>query len=169
MEIKSNNNKSAYLSFRLGNELFAVSVDKVLEVLQRQTITKVPKTPDHITGVINFRGEILPVLELRRKFNLPDRPENLKYVIIVFEFKHNHQTVILGSIADGVKDVIEISDNEIKPVPVMGANYDVSFIKGMIRKDDRFIMILDIDNVFSITDVFDVAAITMVEHIEEDL
>lgn len=153
MESKKEQIKKSYLSFRLGEEIFAVSVKKVLEVLEIQRITRVPKTPQYIRGVINFRGEILPVIETRLKFNMETIEETPKTVIIVFDLDVKGKQVVLGAIADSVKDVIEITDDEIKSVPEMGSKYNTKFIKGMIKTNDGFTMLLDIDQVFSEKDL----------------
>ncbi|MBN2165332.1 MAG: chemotaxis protein CheW [Marinilabiliaceae bacterium] len=141
--------KKHYLSIKLNDELFAIDVHKVLEVLQKQQVTNVPNVPDFIKGVINFRGEILPVIEARQKFNMPLREDEKKYVIIVLDLTTNDRKLMLGVIADGVKDVLEFADDEIKDVPDMGANYNLEFIHGMVQVNNRFLMILNVDRVFS--------------------
>lgn len=153
MENNKEEIKKSYLSFRLGDETFAVSVHKVLEVLEIQRITKVPKTPDYIKGVINFRGDILPVIETRVKFNMPKVEDTPKTVIIVLDLKVKDKAVVLGAIADNVKDVIEITDSQIKSVPEMGSQYNTEFIQGMIKTDKGFTMLLSIDKVFSADDI----------------
>jgi purine-binding chemotaxis protein CheW len=145
--------KSTYLTFVLGKEYFAVCVDEVLEVLQHQQITSVPKTPDHILGIINFRGDILPVVDTRIKFNLSTQDESKRSIIIVFDIAGDDQRVQIAATADAVKDVIEIDKDEIKPVPEMGISYNSKFISGAIRRNDAFIMMLNIDKVFSISDL----------------
>ncbi len=144
--------KDAFLSFKIDNEVFAVTVHKVLEVLQKQEITIVPKAMEYVVGVINFRGEILPVIETREKFNMPKRESDI-YVIIVLELEIDDEEVILGAVADSVRDVLEILPDEIKQVPKMGSTYNADFIKGMIRRDEQFIMLINIDKVFSVDDV----------------
>ena len=140
--------KSSYLSFLLDKGIFAINVSKVLEVLEKQPITFVPDTPKHIVGVLNFRGEILPVIEMRLKFNMPSG--NLeKFVIIVLELMINGKPQIFGAIVDSVVDVIEIYNNTIKSVPEMGSNFNPEYISGMIKSDKGFIMFLNIDKVFS--------------------
>ncbi len=146
-------NKQAYLSFKLDNELFAVSAFKVLEVLEKQHITKVPKVPEYVMGIINFRGEVLPVIDTRKKFRMPARDEKSKFVIIVFDLKIGNDSLVLGAVADTVKDVIELESKDIKEVPKMGLNYNSDFILGMIHTDSGFIMLLDVDRVFSEEDV----------------
>ena len=145
--------KQAYLSFRLNKELFAVSAFKVLEVLEIQNITQIPNTPPYILGVINFRGDVLPVIDSRSKFGMPEGTITKKTVIIVLDLIVNNEPMRLGATADGVKDVIEIDEREMKEVPKMGISYNTEFIKGMIYKDNGFIMVLDVDKVFSTEDV----------------
>ena len=116
--------------------------------MDNRDITQKPKSPDYIRGVINFRGNILPVIETRIKFNMPQRDQSCKYVIIVLDLTKNNKKMQLGAIADGVKDVLEISEDKIIDVPEMGSNYNMDFVRGMIKQKDNFIMILDIDKVF---------------------
>ena len=144
--------KSTYLTFVLGKELFAVNVVNVLEVLEQQQITRVPKAPEHILGIINFRGDILPVVNTQHKFNLPTIDEESKNYIIVFDLTKNNVRYTVAATADGVKDVIEIDPIEIKPVPEMGINYDSRYMAGVIRRNDTFILLIHPDKVFSIAD-----------------
>lgn len=141
----------SYLSFTLEEETFAVNVHKVLEVLEKQHITKVPNAPHYIKGVINFRGEVIPVIESRDKFNMSPRLDNDKLVIIVLDVKKKDHNLMVAAIADEVQDVLEIGKNEISPVPEMGSNYNTDFILGMVKSKsaDGFMMILDIDKIFS--------------------
>jgi len=141
--------KQAYLSFRLNKELFAVNAFKVLEVLEQQYITEIPQTPAYVLGVINFRGEILPVFDTRRKFNMPARDEKQKFVIVVLDLTINDQKVLIGTTADGVKDVIEIDDKEIKEVPEVGSSFNTEFLDGILYRDNGFIMMLNVDKVYA--------------------
>ncbi|MDP4207594.1 MAG: chemotaxis protein CheW [Bacteroidota bacterium] len=160
--METQQSKEAYLSFRLGNELFAVSVHKVLEVLQKQVVTEVPETPDFIAGVINFRGEIVPVAETHIKFHMPTRSQEEKSVIVVLELQSGTDNLLISMTADAVKDVFEISDSEIKPVPPMGNSISSEFISGMVQKNGKFIMLLNIDKVFSTEEVGQLASSTLV-------
>lgn len=145
--------KQSYLSFKLADEMFAISVHSVLEVLEYQNITKVPKAPKYIRGVINFRGEILPVIETRRKFNMPDDEDIDKSVIIVLELDINKKHTMLGAMADGVNDVLDFGGDDIRKVPEMGSRYNTEFLDGMVKTDDGFIMILNINKVFSADEI----------------
>jgi len=158
--------KQTLLTFLLGQEYFAVNVTKVLEVLEKQHITKVPQTPGHILGIINFRGDILPVVDTRQKFNLPSQGIEEKNYVIVYDISSNNNKFIIAATADAVKDVIEIRDNEIKPVPEMGISYNTKFISGAIRQNENFILLLDIEKVFSMSDAESVQALSAQETIE---
>jgi purine-binding chemotaxis protein CheW len=144
--------KETFLTFVLGKELFAVNVKNVLEVLEQQQITRVPKAPEHIMGIINFRGEILPVVNTRNKFNLIETEGLLKNYVIVYIIGDNEKQYTIAATADGVKDVIEIAQEDIKPVPEMGISYDARFIVGAIKINEKFILLINPEKVFSITD-----------------
>ena len=144
--------KETYLTFKLGQEFFAVSVANVLEVLEKQQITLVPRAPEHILGIINFRGNILPVVDTRQKFNLSGSESDLNCILIVFEMGSVENRFSIAATADAVKDVIEISQDEIKPIPEMGLSYDAQFIRGAIRRQENFVLILETEKVFSLSD-----------------
>lgn len=147
--MKNKKQKNTFLSFNIGKEIFAVTVKKVLEVLQTQHVTEIPNVPDFIKGVINFRGNIIPVVETRSKFNMPTRDDEDKYVIIVFVLELKDKKIIIGAKADNVRDVIAIEDNQIQEVPDLGINYNTDFLAGMLKREAGYIMILNIDSVFS--------------------
>lgn len=152
---------NSYLAFRLGEEIFATNVDKVLEVLEIQKITKVPQTPVYMRGVINLRGEVLPVIDTRIKFNMPQAEDTERTVIIVFDLQLKEKKIMLGAIADSVKEVLEINDKDIKPVPELGSEYNSKFIQGMYKSHEDFIMLLDIDEVFSIEELINIKKTTI--------
>ena len=145
---------NTYLSFIICEELYAVNVSKVLEVLQKQQITKVPNAPKSIKGIINFRGDVVPVFEARNKLNLPERPSDGTYVIIVFDLSKENEQFRIGAIVDKVKDVISVEDSEIQPVPPMAKNFDAGYIQGIYKLKNDFIMLLDIKKVFTIEELF---------------
>lgn len=140
---------NTFLSFIIDNEYFAVNVGKVLEVLQKQKVTRVPNVTDDIVGVTNFRGEIIPVFETRTRFGLPNRETNDKYVIIVLEITVNSTKSIIGAMADRVKDVINIEENDILAVPKMSNKIKEELISGIYKQKEDFIMLLDVDKMFS--------------------
>ena len=148
---------STYLSFVVCDELFAVNVAKVLEVLQKQRITHVPNAPDFVKGIINFRGEVVPVFESRTKFNLPNRAEDDAYVIIVLDLSTEGEMFRIGALVDRVKDVINIDDVEIKAVPAMSKDFNTSFLQGIYKQNNDFIMLLDVEKVFTSAEVSQLA------------
>lgn len=145
--------KETYLTYVLGQELFAVNVKNVLEVLEQQQITRVPKSPDHILGIINFRGEILPVVSTHLKFGFTDSEPSLKTYVIVYDLAREEGHYLVAATADGVKDVIEVLPDEIKPVPEMGVQFDARFLQGAIIRHDRFVLLVNPDKLFSTKDI----------------
>lgn len=137
-----------YLTFGLSSEIFAVEVGKVREILDYTAITKVPRTPDFMRGVINVRGSVVPVVDLRLKFGMTETERTLGTCIIVMEIDVDGETIILGALADSVQEVIELEPEQIEPAPKIGAIVRNELIRGMGKTDKGFIMILDIDAVF---------------------
>ncbi|HAR95969.1 MAG TPA: chemotaxis protein CheW [Deltaproteobacteria bacterium] len=138
-----------YLTFGLSSEVFAVEVGKVREILDYTPITKVPRTPEFMRGVINVRGSVVPVVDLRLKFGMTQTERTLGTCIIVLEIALEGETIILGALADSVQEVIELEPEQIEPAPKIGVRVHNEFIRGMGKTDSGFIMILDIDSVFS--------------------
>jgi purine-binding chemotaxis protein CheW len=137
-----------YWSFILDDELFAINVKKVLVVLQKQEITMVPNAPEIIVGIMNFRGDVVPVFDTRIKFNMKRRNENDNFVIAILDLIKNNEPFRIGTIVDKVSDVITIEETEIQPVPPMSSRFDTKFLSGIVKRDNRFILLLNIDNVF---------------------
>ena len=138
-----------YLTFKLDNEVFALDITKVREVQDFTTITKVPRTPEFMRGVINLRGSVLPVVDLRLKFGLPKTEQTVSTCIIVTEVTVDGETTLLGALADSVQEVIELNAEQIEPAPKIGTRLNTEFIKGMGKQNGRFVIILDINKVFS--------------------
>jgi purine-binding chemotaxis protein CheW len=138
-----------YLTFKLGNEIFATEVAKVREVLDLATITNIPRTPDFMAGVINLRGSVVPVVDLRLCLEMSKTERTTNTCIVVVEILIEDETTIIGALADSVEEVIDIEPDQIQPPPRIGTQIRTDFIKGMGRHDTEFIMILDLDRVFS--------------------
>jgi len=138
-----------YLTFKLDEEVFAIDVAKVREILEYTAIAKVPQTPEYMRGVINLRGSVVPVIDLRLKFSLPATERTLNTCIIVVEVQMEEEIIVLGALADSVQEVIELEPEKIEPPPHVGTMLNREFIKGMGKQDGHFIIILDIDKVFS--------------------
>src|ERR1700728_3453584 len=138
-----------YLTFRLGNEIFATEVAKVREVLDFTTITQIPRTPDFMTGVINLRGSVVPVVDLRLCFEMSKTVRTRNTCIVVVEVLLDNEPIVIGALADSVEEVIDLEPEQIEPAPRIGTQIRTDFIRGMGKRDTQFIMILDIDRVFS--------------------
>ena len=142
-----------FLTFKLGEEIFAVEVSKVREILDVSTITKVPQTPEFMRGVINLRGGVVPVIDLRLKLGMTRTENTVNTCIIVEEITVGEDTVILGTLADSVQEVFDLDGAQIEPAPRIGTRLNTEFLKGMVKHGDGFIMILDIDKVFSADEI----------------
>lgn len=142
-----------YLTFKLGDEVFALDVAKVREVLDFSTITRIPKTPDFLRGVINLRGCVVPVVDLRLGFGMPRTERTVNTCIVVVEVLIEGETVVVGALADSVEEVIDLEPDQIQQAPTIGNHIKTDFIQGMGKRDAGFVMILDIDRVFSDEDL----------------
>lgn len=139
----------SYLSFKLGEEEFALHVSKVLNILEMTDITKVPKAPVFMKGVINLRGMVLPVIDTRLKFGMSKTEYTDKTCIVVMELDMDDEKVFVGALVDEVIAVLELEQNQIEPPPSIGSRYRSDFIYGMAKNEDKFIMLLDMEKVFS--------------------
>ena len=138
-----------YLTFKLADEIFALDIGKVREVLDFTTVTKVPRTPDFMRGVINLRGSVVPVVDLRLKFGMDATEKTVNTCVIIAEVTVDNDTTILGALADSVQEVIDLGAGDISAPPKIGTRLRTEFIRGMGRRDERFIILLDFDKVFS--------------------
>jgi purine-binding chemotaxis protein CheW len=143
---------TSYLTFNLGDELFAANVSKVIEILEVPKVTKVPRSPDFMRGIVNLRGNGLSVIDSRVKFGLPATDDTVNTCIIVLNLQLESHDITVGLIVDAVKEVIEIDPHAIQAVPEIGSKYNSEFIYGMVKSDEQFIMLLNIDLLFSTTE-----------------
>jgi len=141
------------LSFTLGEEIFSLEITRVREVLDYTIITRVPRTPSYLLGVINLRGGVVPVVDLRLKFGMPSGDVTMNTCIIIVEAMVDGDMLILGLLADSVREVLDLDRENIKPAPRIGTKLDTGFITGLGCQNDRFIIILDIDRVFTTDDL----------------
>lgn len=140
---------SQYITFKLGDELFAINVAQVREVLEISQITKVPTAPEYMRGVVNVRGKAIPVVDLRLKFGLPSIENTVNTRIVVMEVAVDDEITVVGGIADSVHEVIELEAGQINPPPRIAMRWRTELIRGMGRRGDEFTIILDINAVFS--------------------
>jgi purine-binding chemotaxis protein CheW len=138
-----------YLTFSLADEQYAIEVTKVREVLEADEITRVPKMPPYMLGVINLRGSVVPVIDLRSKFAMEQTERTVDTSIIILEIQIEDEDILIGAFVDSVHEVIEIEEDQIEPAPKIGTKLDTEFISGMGKRDDQFIIIINIDKVFS--------------------
>ncbi len=138
-----------YLTFKVGEEVFALDVIQVREVLDMSPITRVPRSPEFMRGVINVRGSVVPVVDLRLKFGLTKTESTVDTRIVVIEIGIDGEATVLGALADSVDEVIEMEPDRIEPPPRIGMRWRTEFIKGIGKHNEAFVIILDIDRVFS--------------------
>lgn len=150
-----------YLVFNLADEFFGLEIIHIQEVLEFSTLTKVPRMPEFVCGVINLRGRVAPVIDLRLKFGLPASKRTVNTCIIIVEVEFAGEKSILGAMVDSVQEVLTMDGSQIEPPPRMGNNVDISFIRGIGKHDDQFILILDINRVFSTDDLLAIQEVDM--------
>jgi purine-binding chemotaxis protein CheW len=142
-----------YLTFTLDGGRFAIDIERTREVLAFTSATKVPRTPDFMRGVINLRGHVVPVIDLRLKFGLARTETTVNTCVVILEVETAGGPIVLGALADSVQEVIELASDQLAPPPRIGTRIDVDYIRGIGRRDDDFIMILDIDRVLTADDI----------------
>lgn len=140
-----------YLSFTLREESFAVEIEKVREVLDVTTLTRIPRMPEYLSGVINLRSNVVPVVDLGLVLGMTpiEKTVNTSIMIVEIGVPGEENSVQMGVLTDSVQAVLELSDEEIEPVPRMGTNLNTDFIRGMGRQDEKFLILLDIDRVLA--------------------
>jgi purine-binding chemotaxis protein CheW len=149
MNSKETMTTTQYLTFGLGKEEFALEIIRVREVLDYTTITKVPRMPEFLRGVINLRGNVVPVIDLRLKLGMFAAERTKDTCIVIVEIQMDGEQMQLGCLTDSVQEVIDLDPSQIEPAPRIGTKLNTEFIQGMGKKDDKFLIILDIDRVLS--------------------
>ena len=145
---------SQFLTFSLGEELYGVDILRVQEIKGYTAVTKIPNTPPHIKGVLNLRGTIVPIVELRTKFGLPTIEYTMFTVIVVVVVRDK----VMGLIVDAVSDVLDIEKKDIQAAPEFGAKADVTFLNGIGKSGDKLIALLDIDRLLTEADMAEASA-----------
>jgi purine-binding chemotaxis protein CheW len=167
MEQKSETN--SYLTFKLGKEEFGAHVSQVLNILEMTKVTEVPKSPNYMKGVINLRGMVLPVIDTRIKFGMPETEYTTNTCIVVMDLDLADDTIHIGAIVDEVVSVIEIEENQIEPPPSIGSKYKSEFIYGMARVEDNFIMLIDMQKLISVDELSEITDKTGIETEKADV
>ena len=153
MSIATITETTQYLTFKLADEVFAVDVAKVREILDYTPATKVPGTPSFMRGVINVRGNVVPVVDMRMKFGLSETEQTVDTCIVVMEIIVEEDKTILGALVDSVQEVFELEAAQIEPPPRIGTRWRTDFIRGIGKRANELIIILDTDKVFSINEL----------------
>jgi purine-binding chemotaxis protein CheW len=148
-----------YLTFQLANEEFGVRVLKVREIMGLQDITAVPQTPPHIKGVINLRGKVVPVIDLRLKFGLPVADYTQRTCIIVTQIQGENGATLVGAIVDGVSEVLNLTGTEIEDTPDFGEDVSSGYLLGMAKVKGKVKILLDIDRVLTAQDLADLRSV----------
>jgi purine-binding chemotaxis protein CheW len=138
-----------FLTFLMANEKYGLEILKVREIMGMMDVTSIPTTPAFIRGVINLRGKVIPVVDLRLKFGIEAKEDTQRTCIIVVHLTHTAQEMIVGIIVDEVSEVLDIDQNQIEPPPSFGANIRTDFILGMGKVDQKVMTLLDIDRVLT--------------------
>ncbi|GJL53238.1 MAG: chemotaxis protein CheW [Nitrospirales bacterium] len=153
-QIGLNTDSQQYLTFDLAEEHYGVDILKVQEIKGYTAVTKIPNTPDYVKGVLNLRGTIVPIVDLRLKFGMePTEPTAFTVIVVV-----NVRDRVMGFLVDAVSDVLELASKDIQPPPELGHKADITFVSGIGNANDRLVTLLDIDRVMADTDVEAVTA-----------
>ncbi len=142
-----------YLTFQLGSECYGVEILRVQEIIGLLSITKVPQTAAYVRGVINLRGRVIPVVELRRRFGLDSTDDTERTCIIVVQVDHKESTLTLGVLVDEVDEVVEVSQEQIEAPPSFGASTNTDFLLGMARLSEQVVLLLDINQTLTLSEM----------------
>jgi len=161
MEIKKSQEavQQQFLTFFLAKEEYAVNIQRVKEIIEYTTVTKVPKVPQWIRGVINLRGNVVPVVDLAVRFGLEERPVTKTTCIVIVEVEQDSERAVMGVIADAVNQVIDLAPKDIEEPPAFGTRVRLEYLLGMDKLGKKFALILNIDSVLSTADLLTVSAL----------
>lgn len=143
-----------YLTFLLGEEEYGVDILRVQEIKGWEQATSIPNTPDYIRGVMNLRGTVVPIIDLRRRFDLPSADYAPTTVVIVLRVEGEHSTRTMGFVVDAVSEVYNVAADDLQPAPDFGTRVDTQFIRGLAVIDDQMIILLDVDRLIGLDSVF---------------
>jgi len=138
-----------YLTFFLGDEQYGLEIMKVQDIISMMSITRVPKTPDYIRGVINLRGKVIPILDLRIKFDMEQQEDTRVTCIINLQVTHNNSQMVIGVVVDRVSEVVNIGAEQLQPPPTFGENINIDMIIGIGKVEERVVLLFDADRLLS--------------------
>jgi len=153
MEATLRRTEGKYLTFRLGREEYGIEILKVREIVAMMEITAVPLTATHIRGVVNLRGKIIPVVDMRKKFGLAETAATRETCIITLMVEGKEGEVLTGLLVDGVSEVVQVAASEVEPVPALGEDMRLDFVTGISKTKGRVIVLLDMDRVMHSQDL----------------
>jgi purine-binding chemotaxis protein CheW len=148
--------QSQFLTFLLADGLYAVSILRIREIIEYDTVTRVPNMPGAIRGVINLRGSVVPVVDLATRFGMRDSNVTKRTCVIIAEVEVGGERLVMGLMADSVSQVIDLPPADIEPPPAFGTRVRVDFLKGLGKIGKTFVLILDLDRVLSDVELFSV-------------
>jgi purine-binding chemotaxis protein CheW len=146
-ESRVNMSAGKYLTFKLGPESYGIGILKVQEIIGMMAVTRMPRTPAYVRGVVNLRGKVIPVLDLRLKFGMETRQDTERTCIIVVQLQSSGSMITMGIIVDEVSEVLDVAAEQIEPPPTFGVSVDVSFILGMGKVGQKVVLLLDADRI----------------------
>jgi purine-binding chemotaxis protein CheW len=149
MEENNTISSQQYVTFSLCEELFGVEVSRTREILSLTPVTSVPQTPEYLLGVINLRGQVVPVVDMRLKLGLTAGADTEDTCIIVVDVQIDGEVITVGALADAVREVMDIRSDQIEPPPRLGTRLNTEFINGMGKVDEQFMILLNIDKIFN--------------------
>ena len=144
-----NEQNHQYVTFNLGGDQYGLAVTQTREILDLVPVTKIPRTPAEMLGVINLRGQVVPIVDMQRKLGLAGSSDNENHCIIVVEIQVEAELLTIGLLVTEVREVIELTDDLIEPAPRLGTRLKTDFIRGMAKSGDAFIVLLDMDRIFN--------------------
>lgn len=142
-----------YLTFTLADEVFGLDVARVREVLDYMNITKLPRAPEFLRGVVNVRGTVVPVVDMRLKFGMSRTERTIHTCIVLMEVKLQDEAMVIGALADSVREVVELETGKIEAPPRLGSRWKTEFIDGIGKHNEQFVILLDIDRIFSTAEI----------------
>ncbi|HEX3579284.1 MAG TPA: chemotaxis protein CheW [Thermoanaerobaculia bacterium] len=158
-----------YLTFFLAGEEYAISILQVTDIIECGAVTRVPGTPPWIRGVHNLRGTVVPVIDLAIKFGLPDTEVTRRTCVVIVELRADDETLIMGVMADSVHQVVDFSAEQIQPAPAFGPRVHVDCLRGMASSNGKFVLLLDIDRIFSSDEIVAAGATIAPEEVIENV
>ena len=147
------NDQNTYLTFRLGTEHFAATIDKAVNILEMLPITPVPRSPEYMKGVVNVRGEVLPIVDTRMKFGMSPIEITKTSVIIIFSVDIAGEKAEVGALVDEPGTVIDLSADKLTQAPAIGGKYKSELVRGTFKLEDKFVLVLNIDKVFTLDEL----------------